>query len=185
MRIISKIKDYYDHCVNKFGYDETRVYDRRKMKHISGDGRIEVAICGVLYRLIKKNGQIFFGESPLLDRFENRFLIGACNGLIKTDLNEKYRSPVVCETFSYTFERGGKYGKHNKIRDFYIPDLSKLGFYKIIPPEEMYMRIYDYLGWLKDNPEIPCQQTDKEKVASHGFDVKESFRPKIKIKNKK
>lgn len=113
-------------------------------------------------------------EDSTLSRWDNDFLRGSG---YKTDLNEKYRSPVVCESKKWNcnkreFEDG-----------FYIPNLEKWGFAKIIPAEEMYMNIYDYLGWLIDNPEKPNNQTDKEKVASHGFDVKTSFRPKIKKKN--
>jgi len=44
----------------------------------------------------------------------------------------------------------------------------------------MYQKVYAFLSWLKDNPELPNNQNDKEKIVSHGMDAKRSFRPFIK-----
>lgn len=44
----------------------------------------------------------------------------------------------------------------------------------------MYQKVYAFLSWLKDNPVPPNNQSDKDKIASHGMDVKRSFRPLIK-----
>jgi len=35
-------------------------------------------------------------------------------------------------------------------------------------------------NWLSRNKDIPNKQTNEEKIESHGFDVKRSFRPKMK-----
>ena len=110
MRIISKWTDYYDHEVAHFGYDETRVYDRRNL------------------------------AKPY--PFNNQFLFHICGKI--------------------------------------YPAVAKYGFPSILDSRTMYGMIYDYLGWLKDNPPPPDNQTDKQKVVSHGFDPKRSFRPKMK-----
>lgn len=47
---------------------------------------------------------------------------------------------------------------------------------KFISAEEIYQQISAFIGYLKDHPEIPNKQTDLEKVQSHGFDLKKSFR---------
>jgi len=44
----------------------------------------------------------------------------------------------------------------------------------------MYCIIYAFLGWLKDNPAPANNQTDKDKIVAHGFDLKSSFRPNLK-----
>jgi hypothetical protein len=58
--------------------------------------------------------------------------------------------------------------------------LANFKFASIIEPDEMYQNIYNFLGWLKDNPEPPNTQTNKDKIVAHGFDTKRSFRPQIK-----
>jgi hypothetical protein len=53
------------------------------------------------------------------------------------------------------------------------PKLSDIGFGKILGPEEVFLKIYN---WLMREPVIENKQTDKEKIQSHGFDLKTSFR---------
>lgn len=173
MRIISKDKDYYDHCVSYFGYDETRIYDRRKLWHRNSSDQEVIAICGELYPVLYKNGKFYFDKSKELNYYENLFFNE--KGL-STDLNSKFRQPVLISSGKYNF-------KTNKFDDleYVVPVLKEWGFPSIISAEEMYMKIYDFMGWLKDNPGPPDNQTDKEKVSSHGFDPKTSFRPKMKV----
>ena len=78
------------------------------------------------------------------------------------------RSPVIlCNTYN---------GNGTK----FIPNLSMFGIPKLIDAHTMYEDIYNFLGWLVDNPQPPDNQTDKDKIVSHGFDLKHSFRPLIK-----
>jgi hypothetical protein len=57
-----------------------------------------------------------------------------------------------------------------------LPLLSDFKFGKYLAAEEIYKEIYTFISWLKDHPEIPNNQTDKEKILTHGFDLKDSFR---------
>ena len=83
--------------------------------------------------------------------------------------NVNHRKPVlICDTYN------------GKAIENAIPILSGFGIPSILDAHKIFQDIYAFLGWLKDNPEIPNNQTDKEKVVAHGFDVKRSFRPTIK-----
>lgn len=179
MKLITKFSDYYDHLIGKFGYDDSRVYDRRNENPKPYlDTCLSIAIAGKIYPVVAKwkNGKVighFHEKSPQLDRYENLFLEDNRNK--KTNLNEKYRQPVVIEITNF-----GPYPKFEAKKTYFVPILAEFGFASIVPAEEMYELVYNYLGWLKDNPVPPNKQTDKDKVAAHGFDVKKSFRPKMK-----
>ncbi len=166
MRIISKWTDYYDHEVAYYGYDETRIYDRRNLaKPWPFNNRFLFHICGKIYPVVEKRGKFYFDRSTDLDLWDNRHFEKKGHS---TDVNQKLGQPVLEQTSTYP-----KY-------EYGIPILAKYGFPSIIDSRTMYGMIYDYLGWLKDNPPPPDNQTDKQKVVSHGFDPKRSFRPKMK-----
>lgn len=171
MKIISKFTDYYDHEVAYFGYDSSRVYDRRNKTPIRYiDSNIKFYICGKIIPSVRKHNSIYFQESSDLDRYDNEFIEDNKDKL--TDINQKSGMPVAIDSLDY--ENGKLVGAYK------VPILANYAFPSIISSREMYGMIYDYLGWLKDNPPPPDNQTDRQKVVSHGFDVKRSFRPKMK-----
>jgi len=64
-----------------------------------------------------------------------------------------------------------------------IPKLKDMGFPRIIAAERLYQEIaYCLTSIIPANPDMMPEiaRTDKEKVASHGFDVRSSFRPNLK-----
>jgi hypothetical protein len=182
--------------ISVYGRDEKIVYDRRGNKDIpvyykpsfyrpkdSPDNWdcLIFSICGGYFPVVVKNygeeyrwlpehmpksiqvtgGHIAGGESHnehravhLFHRFYNK----------KSELNTKHQQPVLLENVSMF--NGG----------VYIPVLAEWGFPKMISADEMYNKIYSWLCWSIDNPPIPNNQTDKEKIVSHGFDTKTSFR---------
>jgi hypothetical protein len=179
MKIISKHKDYYDHMIGIYGRDELIVYDRRLTslpedyldryfikKHSMSSVRYEFYICGKIYRVVLVGDKSYHQASDQLDWRDNIFL--DTNRNKPTNINEKFRLPVLARADFLNRDK------------FSIPILSGFGFASRIPPEEMYQKIYTFLSWLKDNPTPEPNQTDKEKVQSHGFDLKTSFRPNIK-----
>lgn len=180
MKIISKFKDYYDHQVAAQGYDETRVYDRRNNPpwHTIDpymDGSFLIAIAGIYHPVVRRGNKFYHTREEAkqdnipFDRSDVLVYQGD-----KTDINAIHRQPVLCVSDRHTW----KVDERHMV--FGIPRLEDFGFPARIPPEEMYRIIYDFLGWLKDNPPPPDKQTDKEKVVAHGFDLKKSFRPKMK-----
>lgn len=61
------------------------------------------------------------------------------------------------------------------------PHLAKHGVHNIIPAEQMYQDLYYFLGnVIQPSPDMMPEQkppmTDKERILSHGFDLKKSFR---------
>lgn len=195
MKIISKHKDYYDYIVGTYDRDEKIVYDRRgdneihvyhkpsfyKSKYSPDDWSCMVfSICGGYFPIVVKNNGEEYRWLPEHMPKSVRVFNGTNNSELyaiktfdrfyekKSDLNTKYKQPVLLRS-----ARG--YG------DPYvcIPILAEWGFPKIIPANDMYNKIYSWISWSIDNPPIPNTQTDKEKVAAHGFDAKKSFRPKM------
>jgi hypothetical protein len=168
MKIISKFKDYYDHEVAYFGFDDSRIYDRRALPiytktmfncHL-------FAICGEIVPVVYKHGRFFFNQHKSLDIYDNQIFIFKGK---KTNINEIERQPVLAVSYSY-----------KKLVSHGLPILKNFGIPNLFNSREMYSKIYDFLGWLKDNPVPPNNQTNKEKIVAHGFDVKKSFRPLMK-----
>ena len=186
MKIISRHKDYYDKCIGYFGRDETRVYDRRISTSLIPEKErmigkyplcnsreyfdvIHFHICGKIRIVLYTNNKFYFNNDEIKEvrvKYSIYNYADFSRNGSGTDLNYKYQQPVLIRDYM-----GGKVG---------IPILSEFGFPSHIPAEEMYMDIYNYLGYLKDNPPIQNNQSNIEKVLSHGFDKKRSFRPKIK-----
>ena len=180
MRIIGGKKDYYDYLVSYYGFDPHITYDRRPFDNVSFKfaDRFLFYICGEIMPAIKKgNSFIFNPKDPRLTNSWN----GIRGGNFEKDWMDKWhkrptkanaemRHPVLASMDYWQFEKP----------KYFIPCLADFGFASLIPANEMYEKIYAFLGWLKDNPEPPNNQTDKDKILAHGFDLKNSFRPNIK-----
>jgi len=179
MKLISKHRDYYDHLISHYGYDETIVYDRRG--DILADPHKNhhhlISICGAYYPVVAKNNKIYFNTSKELDYWDNDFFeknIGK-----RSFENVQFRQPILIACGKYIPNKN-IYKRGQYVESYVIPILSNFKIPSIIDAHEMYQMIYNFLGWLKDNPEPPNTQTDKDKIIAHGFDTKTSFRPKIK-----
>lgn len=89
MKIISKFTDYYDYLVSYYGFDETRVYDRRNQPKTvlvelpnKSNGRFLLSICDTYLPIIKKDGVFIYDyrklskssyyDSNFLFRYEGR-----------------------------------------------------------------------------------------------------------------
>jgi hypothetical protein len=181
MKIIGGKKDYFDYLVGYYGYDDHLVWDRRPMKDVSfkWKDRFLFYICGEIFPVLKKKHDFIF--SPDDARLTNTWARGVGRGNFERDWMEKWygrktrinvemRQPLLCS--------GDYFGIGE--RKYFIPCLADFGFGGYIEAHEMYSRIYAFLGWLKDHPAPPDNQTDKEKIVSHGFSPKTSFRPNIK-----
>jgi len=102
-----------------------------------------------------------------------------------SNVNREIREPVLIQTtfssgsFPFTAQREGEvfFDTNKKVSSHWrIPDLSAYGFASWFPAEEMFRDIYAFISWTKDHPAIPNKQSDTEKLKSHGFDDKISFR---------
>lgn len=193
MKIISKWKDYYDYLSGIYGIDELMVYDRRGLfsKHDTAtDWRYvehKFAICNNLYTMFEYKGEFYhtYEEILQLDRLLREDRKQTVLGYYRDDtpdhwsreeswwkkhncpinVNKKFRQPLLHST-RYSSE----------FNDGVIPMLSSYNFHKVLSAEEIYQQIYAFISWMKDHPEIPNKQTDLEKLDSHGFDRRKSFR---------
>ena len=95
-----------------------------------------------------------------------------------TNINFILRTPIVVST---TWKDKADW-KIDKVRDQIVSSyyssilLKDYGFPKWYTADEMYQKICTFISYLKDHPEIPNKQSNIEKLLSHGFDKKKSFR---------
>ena len=179
MKIIGGKRDYYDYLVSYYGFDDHIVYDRRPFKDVSikWKDRFLFHICGEIIPVIKLKRDFIFDSED--DRLQNGFTLAGSRfekdwmrkwSGRKTKVNAEMRHPVLCAEETYI-------GYTPK---YFIPCLTDFGFAAKIEAHEMYEKIYAFLGWLKDNPAPPDNQTNKDKIVAHGHCPKTSFRPQMK-----
>ena len=197
MKIISKFKDYYDYLQGIYGIDDKLVLDRRskdglfKLEDVRGSGVdfesqvLYFFIAGQSYYMEYYKGKLYYtleerkGLQAKLDKDKtaankkvfNRWRYSFWNEKLSekvwnrqnklSTLNFKKREPIIL--------------KYNGIIYTNIL-LKEFNFPKIVPPTKMFEDISLFLGYLVDHPPIPNKQTDIEKLDSHGFDRKKSFR---------
>lgn len=204
MKIKSKFKDYYDYISYQYGGgDEKCAYERSPVKEILYD----VGRSRLLYRMqramnsstgcsdnISGRWVIVAGEAFLIsnESFKHKFMLARQ----PSDLIERYSwlfdSEVISERFKHTeftkwckivgapvFTISSIYSKDGKIYVCEnVPVLGDYGFASIIPAEQMYQNISMFItNELTEQMEMPTM-SDKEKIVSHGFDNKTSFRGK-------
>lgn len=133
----------------------------------------------VIHHLHKEHKSRYYSDKPVSVRAQSAY--NSNNG-IKTNVNNELRMPVLisigfpCSKESAYEYKAGKNERLSNLTYWRVPLLNDFKFYKVISAEEIYKEIYSFISWLKDHPEIPNNQTDKEKILTHGFDLKDSFR---------
>jgi len=203
MKIISKFKDYYDYYVGIYGEDPLLVFDRRGDLPIFNPSIKEEEVGRTVFYITDEKIPIYWYKGcpyytwedvqkldALLKKDKNEGLIYSAGSL--STIRKKYywrltkkdyletlkaekpfntllREPILCKDNLYNGKTmQSELNKNVKLADW--------GFPNIIPANEMWQRISAFLGYLKDHQPIPNKQTDKEKILSHGFDYKKSFR---------
>ena len=195
MKIIGKIKDYYDYLVGVYGIDDKLILDRTEFfptsRFISpNDSKVIFFICGYQVEGLYRNGKFYYGDD--LAKFEKRKdwkwrywnqdnkdyytvkinrvgkdeYISILKKPILDNTNEKLDCPILIYNIFGEYEyKGYKLSKFPILKDY---DLVN-----VFQPEKLWQMIYDFLSKTKD---VPNLQTDKEKIISKGFDYKHSFR---------
>lgn len=74
-----------------------------------------------------------------------------------------------------SIKRAFEKGRSELLRSIKLPILKDTFIPKIIPAEEVYNNIYNYLLYMKE-PKVVDMRTNKQKIEGKGFDYKESFR---------
>lgn len=185
MKIISKQKDCYDYLTGIYGIDELKILDRRGWeKHNNDflfpsftsyysdeydkDNKCETrvfSILGIRYHVCYgENKKVWLKpDETKKDRKWGKLF----RNKRKTSVNRDSRLPFVIHHYS----------RENDVSPII---LNNYELAKVLSIDQVYKDLDLFLGWLNDNPEISNNQTNKNKIQSHGFDLKTSFRPKMK-----
>ena len=187
MKIISKFKDYYDYLQGIYGIDELLVLDRRRKDEdlfkpdLSNNNyyiRYRFAICGNVYDIYAFEGKLYHDEEGRIEL--NKILDSkGISGMwpyswgvkqqeeLTTDVNNRLRQPILVTTELHRIV-DSDWSSNIILSDFKL--------IKSISAHDIFINLSSFLAWLKDNPEIPNKQSNEEKLLSHGFDKKKSFR---------
>lgn len=183
MKIISKVKDYYDYLAGIRGIDEDIVYDRRNCiifnkfnSEFLKDGKVRYAFIPIYYYVLEVGyTHYLFSLAPKGESFDVK--------LIKRFKVEKKRSnsPISLMRVRYNvyrksteieyIKRSGDFWENPILKNTWVPTF--------ISAEEIYDDLYDYLISIRE-PKIIDNRTDIQKLESKGFDKKTSFRHPIK-----
>lgn len=208
MKIISKFKDYYDYMAGIWGIDEKIIYNRQPFtlnykgeKLPASPPRIEYpilndryhptyvylkyfAVCGVAYVFVPFDNKIYYG-TEIKELFDNHSIKNI------EDLKYNYSNYVEYNGISWRGEDSTIHNKPTKLNDIHNcpiiqadidgnvnylnPKLSEFDFGRIIDPQTLYLGLSN---WLSRETPIINNMSNKEKILSHGFDLKTSFRGK-------
>lgn len=200
MKIIGKVKDYYDFLQGVYGTDERLVLDRTDYTptkpYFSNYEVVRFCICDLVIEGMYFGGKVLYGselESISLPDVKYR------DGRFYSILNEYKREikilkvptkhkdlelrPVFYKNITEYISPNDKYNcpiliKEYGLGDSYVkfPILSDYQFHKVFTAHEIWIMLTEWLGRTK---EIPNNQTNQEKILSNGFDLKTSFRNPI------
>lgn len=197
MKIISKYKDYYDYLKGIYGEDPKLILDRRDFSYFTDSGFDYIVTMAVCDKLIQglycaKEKRMIWGKEldnymePVDDSgwikgythrmigrenkwtdYQNRYLI---NTIRDCNLNTEYDCPILIVD------------RRNKINTRFSR-LSDMDFHKVYTAEQLWILLSEWLGRriTDKEPTVPIGD-DSIRIQSHGFDLKTSFRPKIKSK---
>jgi hypothetical protein len=181
MRIISKFKDYYDYLQGIYGIDEKLILDRTEYKSIPYIPSVvlkeSIIIGDYLVEGLWYKGNIYYGKeienlgiavfNTFFDKQENvyyikneRFKVSKEPILLKNSPAYELKCPILIKKWN-------GYDKN--------PILKEYSLHKVYSAFEIWNMLSEFLGKLNDR-HIESIQTDKEKILSHGFDLKSSFR---------
>lgn len=206
MKIILKYKDYYDYLQGVYGRDDILTFDRRSKEELikpelwdyaNKDKEpitYKFAICNQLYIIKSYKDKLYYTleerrELEAIQLKENDHNVsfqwdrGYGNDYIMEqkhwDIENCYTNKNIEQRYPILLELVKGHKKEPWARNIILKDFD---FPKYVTAHDMFVNISAFMGYLVDNPPIPNNQTDIEKVVSHGFDKKKSFRPKMKKK---
>lgn len=212
MKIIAKVKDYYDYVGKIYGEDEAIVYKRldliddeykkveiespfNKTSQVFGlpDLRTDsyfhqLIVCGHVFtvykesyidtnyklltkeqldKIIEERAKLYFYRPHSISNYyQGEYVKQAA------DICKVAGQPVI--VFA-----GTDYKVEKVYIDRRIPNLGELGISAFFKPEELFQMIQQFISnEIRTNPDNqpPVGQDNNNKIVSHGFDLKTSFR---------
>lgn len=206
MKIISKYKDYYDFLSGIYGVDEKLILDRRESFHPKyyKNGIMVFTIGNINIDVLCLDGKFYCGEADMIKlggekiEYKNSNLINYRISYKDKDNYNKIDKISICvtpEKLVRTNNRNDKYaiylndtvaiqidGKYEHKLCSY-PRLEQYGIQKVLSPHEIWLELSSWLSQqvTKNEKQVPVGD-DNVRILSAGFDLKTSFRPKIKEK---
>ncbi len=179
MRLQSKFKDYYDFVghIHRDEHPRAHVWERKtkvveeseRYNAWAPPGHVAVKLLlpyikFVWYQTLDGKLRSFEPGYPPYNRYKYGSK-DAWEGLLpinqkEVDLQEKHGTPLILIDKDITIN----------------PNLKKLKLTKVIDPYELHQKIDQWFSDGRFSNDPPQELTDKQKIASHGFDVKRSFR---------
>lgn len=202
MRIIDKQKDFYDYLVGEYGIDPLYTYVRTSpnpnndylikgtLEYFNSNKKLMYDIPKQRFPRYTLDDLCFKKFYGILIHLEviigfHRFIF-SCNRYIE---NDKIHKEIKWVEDTNKFERKSQAPIYISYPDRYNivgnakhvlenPILQAYGLASYFDPHDVWRWIVEYLASLKEVEAKPL--SDKEKVVSHGFDLKTSFRHPIK-----
>lgn len=189
MKIISKYKDYYDYLVGIYGEDPKIVLDRRDFskQELGNEAHFKIFICGKVVEGVWKNNQFYYRNDIKNIGKQHKYFswLHSIDKVVTIKINDKitnvrydvyedgenfnikYNCPILCETNYGGIER--------------FPILKDINFHKVFNSQEIYKMISDWLSDRITEKELTSDNiSNEQKILNKGFDLKTSFRPKMK-----
>lgn len=202
MKIISNYKDFYDYIQGKYGQDDKVILNRIteigkrdgkgnftfkkqsfKLPDTQFDGRVYTFyFFGEEMIILTEYKGKLYTEEELYNMWIWRDYWSGEMRVIPENKRKKDRKPFKPTEWSKSMIGINKtlncpivlcLGNNSPHTYIKYPNLSlfKMGSY--LDPESIYLNLYN---WLTQEPDPPKEITNKEKILSHGFDLKHSFR---------
>ena len=125
---------------------------------------------------------IFMDRNSLIKYLKDEVFFAGESHLFGNEIekNKLYNEPIIL--FEYLghvqdFDTRTNYSVYKRT---YNPNLQTLGIY--VDPDFVWQSLVDFLSRKRSDKEIVPQVSNEIKVGAHGFDMKTSFRPKMKKK---
>ncbi len=177
MKILSKRneKDYYDYLVGVYGEDNKLILDRRDSFHLpytpSDSTKFVFHICGKEIECLYHKGEFLYGDSikeyckEIKFYGQHKWRFDNWTSFHLEDrgsrINSKLDCPIVVESI---------WGVTTFCN---YPILKDFNFHKVMDSHTIWIKLSEWLGKEKL---VLNNQSNQEKIVSHGFDTKTSFR---------
>jgi hypothetical protein len=188
MKIISKYKDYYDYLQGIYGVDNKVILDRTKGTVIEPNQlspyterafrKTIIAICGRKFDVVISHDNIvYIGGSILkIATVKKSPISKLLTYFIKDDYNNLIDVSVKPLPTTLNIEHNCPILGFNNLGDLiYYPKLEVFKIGSVYSAKDIYIDLYNWIVKY-NNPEFPDKRSDIEKIESHGFDRKISFR---------
>lgn len=203
MKLMTNFKDYYDFLIQKYWIDEKAFYNRVIQKDsyiiwlgLNDNGSMgnwfiyAIAFCWYIISVAKMDWKFYFWDEINLNKINTKdSYYNEINSRMlllhweETEINDVLNCPVILLAHESWFTKDTDFVWQSKRTGYTftsgIRNIKLTNFWidKFIPAEDAFIQISNFLIREK---QFTNNQSNTEKIESHWFDNKRSFRPKMK-----